>query len=285
MNLNPDDPQEGIYFNVPEPIYRRAKGYSQSQLKECEYSMLHFKEALTTKRKPTAAQIAGTLLHGLVLQKRELFAVVPPNAPNKPTKSQLNAKQPSDATVAAIKWWQDFRCKHPDKEYICQADADLLYAQRDAILKDPDASEMISRASNFEVAAFKLHSTGLMLKGLADCICEDDNQYTVVPDIKTCMVGGASYRQFQKTIADYGYHRQAAFYTDLFGASFFLFICVEKEPPYATACYQADPEMIRIGRRENEEDLLAVAQCEKTGVWPGYPSGIIQISLPEWKKK
>lgn len=284
MILNPEAPKEGIYFNVPEPIYRKARGVSQSMLKECEYSMLHYKTALTVKHKPTPEQVNGTLLHGLVLQRKELFAVVPDNAPNKPTKKQLSAKQPSEDTKHAVQWWEAFRRLNPGKEFISREDADKLYAQRDAIMSHPDAAEMLSRSSKFEVAGFKKHHTGIMMKGLADCITTDDNNFTVIPDVKTCRVGGASYSEFQREIPKWGYHRQAHYYTEIFGASFFLFICVEKEPPYAVACYQADYGMIARGHQENERDLMRVAECERTGIWPGYSSGIVSISLPEWMR-
>ncbi len=285
MTLDPTNPQEGIYFNVPEPDYRRAPGYSQSQLKLCEHSMLHFRTAIDAPPTPsTAAQIDGTLIHALVLQKKELFAVIPKDAPKQPTKAQLKAKKPSEDSIFAINYWSIFRGQHPNKEFITQDEADTIHRIRDAIMADPDASEMLSRSNRFEVAGFKKHSTGLMLKGLADCLTVDDNNFTVVPDIKTCQLGGASKEAFQAAIADYGYYRQAAFYLDLFEASFFLFIAVEKEPPFAVACYLADSRMVRIGREQNERDLERIAQCELTDTWPGYPSGIQTIGLPDWKK-
>lgn len=284
--LNPEAPEEGIYFNVPEPTYRKAKGYSQSQLKEAEYSMAHFRAAVTAPpSKPTADQVTGTLLHALVLQKKTLFVVVPEDAPNKPTKTQLSAAKPSPATVDAIQWWQGFRTIHVGKEFVSAETASNLHAMRDSIMAHPEAAEMIDRAKGFEVAAFQRHHTGLLLKGLADCLTTDDNDLTVVPDVKTCQVGGASPYAFSKAIADWGYHRQAAFYKQLFEASFFLFIAVEKEAPFACSCYLADHDMIVAGYRENEHDLARIAECEKTGVWPGYPTGISQIGLPEWKKR
>lgn len=286
MNLNPEDPAEGLYFNIPEPIYRKAKGYSQSQLKEAEYSMAHFHAAITSPpRKPTNDKVIGTLLHALVLQGKELFVVVPENAPNKPTKIQLSAANPSPETLDAIQWWRRFRAENEGREFVSYKTAGNIRSMRDSIMTHPEAKEIIGRASGFEVAAFRKHHTGLLLKGLADCLTTDDNDLTVVPDVKTCQVGGASPYAFSKAIADWGYHRQAAFYKQLFEASYFLFIAVEKEPPYACACYLADHDIIVAGYRENERDLARIAECEKTGIWPGYSTAIQNISLPEWKKK
>ncbi len=285
LNLNPDDPQEGIYFNVPEKVYRMAQGWSQSDLKESEYYMLHcFEAKFGAKKKSTDAQVTGTLLHALTLQKKELFVVVPDGAPNKPTKTQLNAKKPSEETVAAIAWWKAFEAQHHGKEFVSAKEAFELRTMRDAIFANEDAAEMLGRTNQFEVAGFKKHHTGLMLKGLADAICIDDHNYIVVPDIKTTQRGGASYDAFQKDILWWGYHRQAAFYIDLFGASFFCFICVEKEPPYAVACYWADPlTVVSRGRAENEQDLMRIAECERTGVWPGYPKGIQTMTLKDYR--
>jgi exodeoxyribonuclease VIII len=256
QNFNPTNPEEGIYPNLPEPIYRKAPGISQSALKEMEYSPAHYRSYVTAPPTPsTPDQLIGTMTHALILQKKELFTVIPADAPKMPTKAQVNAKKPSDETKEAISWWNQFRTANPGRELIDREDADRMYAMQRSVLAHPIASEVLKRASGFEVAAFKLHHTGLLMKGLADCVCTDDNNMTTIPDLKTTGLGGASFYKFRKAIFDWGYHRQAAYYLDLFGASFFMFIVVEKEPPYAVACYNLLPASLHKGRSDNERDL------------------------------
>lgn len=269
MTLNPTNPEPGIYFDVPEPIYRRAPGISQTALKACEMSMAHFRQVAFGSRpsEPTDAQIVGTLTHALVLQGRKLF--VP-----RPKGMTFQTKEGKE--------WKKAQKLEPVSREIA---ADL-YRMRRAVWSNPTARAILERDGNAEVAAFKVHEkTGLMLKGLADFLVTDDNLMTVIPDLKTTTEGGASEKEFSKTIYNYGYHRQAAFYLDLFGATHFVFIVVEKVAPYAVACYALDHDAIAVGRWENERDLARVAECVRTGVWPGYPDVLLKIGLPEWARK
>lgn len=286
MTFDLTNPAEGIYPNLPEPIYRGAKGISQTQLKKMEFSSSHYFAAINAPPKlPTPDQIIGILTHALVLEDKELFVVLPEDAPKKPTKAQLGAKKPSQDTQDAIAWWNSFRMANPGKEIIEREEADQLYNIRNAVVRHPIAGEILLRSRQFEVGAFKRHSTGLMMKGRADCLCVDDKEMTTVPDLKTCGFGGASAQEFSWAIYNWGYHRQAAYYLDVFGATYFVFIAVEKEPPYSVACYHLTPESIAKGREENERDLQIVAQCEQSGIWPGYPQSLARIGLPPQKLK
>lgn len=287
MTFDPTSPEEGIWPDIPEKLYRSASGVSQSMLKETDLSMAHYFAYVNgPPRKATKDQITGTLTHALTLQNKILYAVIPEDAPDKPTQKQINAKKPSPATVDAIAWWNHFRSVNAGKELITQENADQIANMRDAVLDHPISSEIILRASHFEVAAFKKHSSGLMMKGLADCLCVDDRQFTTVPDLKTCAEGGASEHAFTKAIfQDWGYDRQAAYYLDLFGATYFVFIAVEKEPPYAVACYDLDAEDVAWARRANDAALHRIAECQKTGIWPAYATGITTLRAPEYVRK
>lgn len=268
MTLNPTNPEPGIYFDVPEPVYRRAPGISQTALKACEMSMAHFRQVAFGSRpsEPTDAQIVGTLTHALVLQSKKLF--VP-----RPKGMTFQTKEGKE--------WRKAQKLEPVSREIA---ADL-YRMRRAVWSNATARAILERPGNTEVAAFKRHEpTGLMLKGLADFLVTDDNLMTVIPDLKTTTEGGASEKEFSKTIYNYGYHRQAAFYLDLFGASHFVFIVVEKVAPYAVACYALDHDAIVLGRRENGADLLRVKQCIDSGIWPGYGDELKKIGLPVWVK-
>lgn len=136
------------------------------------------------------------------------------------------------------------------------------------------------------MACWKTHEpTELLIKGRADRVTTDNSDYIVIPDLKTVPRGGASREEFTRDIYKWGYYRQAAFYLDFFGATFFVFIVVEKEPPYAVACYNLDARAIQLGRFENERDLALVKRCSDSGKWPAYPAGLGEISVPEWVLK
>jgi len=289
MTFNPANPEEGIYPNLSEKVYRAAPGISQSMVKEMEYSPAHYHaKVFGPPSEPTDAQIIGTLTHALVLQNRCLFAAIPANAPRRPTKAQREAKKPSPETIGTIEWWRHFEASHQGRELLDQETCDSIHRIRDSVMAHPTASAILARAQpqDTEVAAFKRHeATGLLLKGLADVVVSDDAMMLTIPDLKTCQLGGASKEEFSKSIYNWGYHRQAAWYLDLFGATYFMFIAVEKEPPYAVACYNLDRESIERGRHENERDLAIIKKCTDENKWPSYHEGIETIGVPDWVKR
>ena len=62
----------------------------------------------------------------------------------------------------------------------------------------------------------------------------------------------------------------------------FVFIAVEKKPPYGVGVYVLDSESVEIGRAQYRLDLQRYAECERTNVWPGYGDKIQTISVPAW---
>jgi hypothetical protein len=90
---------------------------------------------------------------------------------------------------------------------------------------------------------------GMLLKGRVDIVAIDQHGATTIADVKT--TEDASIEAFSKTIAQYGYAQQAAYYMDLLGASHFVFIAVEKTAPYAVGVYCLDAASIAVGREKN----------------------------------
>ena len=109
--------------------------------------------------------------------------------------------------------------------------------------------------------------------------------WEMVADIKTCDC--ASQTAFERSVADFNYHRQAAFYQDGCRAvgidiKHFVFICVEKSAPYGVAVYRLLDDAIGLGREENERLLTKYAACERNNDWFGYENEFKDVSLPVW---
>jgi hypothetical protein len=129
-----------------------------------------------------------------------------------------------------------------------------------------------------------------------ECKCRPDflavekdrpEQVTAIVDVKTCV--DASADGFARAIATLGYDVQAAFYQDglkaLTGRAIpFYFIAVEKDAPYAVACYKASDEVIEVGRSKYRAALQLLRWCMENDRWPAYqPNGEIEeINLPRW---
>jgi len=111
--------------------------------------------------------------------------------------------------------------------------------------------------------------------------------FGMLADIKTCI--DASPSGFSKACAAFGYDVGAAFY--LAGCNIalqgiyyseFVFICIEKEPPYSVACYLADSEFIQAGQRKIAPVMDVYQECLETNTWPGYEDGLVALSLPRY---
>ena len=96
----------------------------------------------------------------------------------------------------------------------------------------------------------------------------------------------ASATAFGRSVKDYRYHVQDAYYSD--GYSYttqpcraFLFLAVSTtrdRARYPVHVYSLPPEQRAIGRTEYTEDLAVYSACMKSGKWPGVEA----LSLPEW---
>lgn len=135
--------------------------------------------------------------------------------------------------------------------------------------------------------------TGLLCKCRPDWY--DEATATVV-DLKTAL--DADPEKFAKAVANYGYHIQAAFYSDgirACGKPVKRFIFGVMEKPDDRNTFEADPRMmafyeLRIedmeaGRDTYVSSLAAINFCMINDEWEGYTNSIIQITRPHWAKR
>ena len=107
----------------------------------------------------------------------------------------------------------------------------------------------------------------------------------IIPDLKSCL--DASPEEFAKTIFNMDYHIQAAMYVDglkanNIDAKVFVFVAVEKEPPFAVGVYVLDNDYIEIGRQQYKKALQILAQCIKDNKYPAYSEDIVELKPPRW---
>jgi hypothetical protein len=61
------------------------------------------------------------------------------------------------------------------------------------------------------------------------------------------------------------------------------FVVVEAEAPHDVAVYHLDEEQIYMARETIAELLTRVAECERTGIWPGIAPEPQPLLLPRWE--
>lgn len=250
--------------------YRAAEGCNISALKEMALSPRHYLSAINEPPKPpTDAQKIGTATHSAVLENDWSGVVVRPEG--------------MDFRTSEGGKWK----KAQTRPIIDREDEKNIWGMSTALKNHPMASRILfGPGGRNEVCAWKVHErTGLLLKGRADRVTQDGQQKTVVVDLKTAQRGDASPQAFSREINNWKYHLQSQFYTQLFEASFFVFVAVEKAPPYAVACYCIDQESLQKAHEEIERHLAKVKECQEKGVWPAYSDDLMTIGIPEYAKR
>jgi hypothetical protein len=251
-------------------LYHEGPGISSSGLKEMLKSPAHYRAYRDKPQADTPTFRFGRLVH-LRLLEPELFK----------TSTIVEVKIPGDGRSAAVKAARaaqetQFAVDSLGKEILSPGEASQLEAIAKATSQNKLASAILGGGST-EVSVYWVdEATGVLCKARADLIRGE-----AIFDLKTCY--SAQAREFQKALVGYQYHVSAALYVDGFQTvmpvKHFSWIALEKTPPYAFGFYAADQELLNAGRVEYQKALLRYAECEATGVWPGYEQTFINVSL------
>ena len=255
---------------MPATQYHAEKAIGHSGIVKMLKSPAHLREYLDHPHQPTPAMAFGTAVHTYVLEQdrfAEEFVVA--------EKFDRRTKEGKEAAAR-------FEEANQGKIVITSEEMATLTLVQRAVFAHQGAARLLS-VGDAELSAFWTNAdTGL------NCKCRPDwfNGEAIV-DLKTCV--DASSSGFSKSIANFGYDIQAAYYVDGIKAVTgmelpFLFVAVEKDAPHAVAVYRADPDVIEIGRKKYRAALQLLKWCQASGNWPAYqPGGEIElISLPRW---
>jgi len=280
--------------------YHALKAVSPSGIKLLKRSPLHFKDAILADdriiKKPTLEMLKGTALHTAALEPKlwdTTVVVVPATAPRRPTKAQLQAKSPSKDTQSSIEWWQEFDANTADRIVLDIDDAEDVLRMADAVLAHPAARFLLNMPGRREASyTYTDAATGVECKTRPDWHSDDGR---IVLDVKTA--ADASRPEFERSTANFDYHVQAAWNLDAQGGELFLSLVVENVRPYAVAIYPASQAMLDAGRRRIHGGICprtgdpivgalpTLAECWRTGHWPGYGDAIQEpLDLPGWVK-
>ena len=129
-----------------------------------------------------------------------------------------------------------------------------------------------------------------------NCKCRTDvlteiGENLIIVDLKS--TDNAETEAFMRSAIKYGYDFQSGYYTEGVKLNtgrepLFVFIAIEKKPPYAINILQADKLLIRRGYDVFRELIGIYADCKKTDNWYGYLGKFNQINnlaLPAYLAK
>lgn len=254
--------------------YHAAEGLSKSMMDKINKSPAHFKYSQEHPEEPSEAMVLGSLLHTLVLEPKLLkkeYAVMP--AIDK-------------RTTAGKAAYAEFLELNANKTIITEEQLETVSKWAEAIKNHPRAKVLLKpRTGQNEVSIFwKDKLTGEICKARLDRIVDD-----YIIDIKTA--ASAQPDDFQRKAYDLGYHRQAYWFSEAYEQEFgkqpagFLFITVEKTPPYNVVVYAATEFFIEVGGIDSRKLLNTYHECKRTNNWFGYDGAnqVVQdLSLPNY---
>ena len=262
----------GIY-EIENEDYHNSEGLSRSALLTFKKSPLHYwsqyKRDDIKSEEDTAALTLGNAVHCYILQ------------PEKFNQYYHVVDKPDCRTTKGKEEWANINATHGHK-IILPAKVFNEVEKMGQAFKNHELANKFINGAQFEKSIFwKDHVTGILCKTRPDIWLPN-----IIADIKTTV--DASERAFQRDMAKYGYHIQAAMVQDgIYHATdkwieTFVFIAIEKDDPYAIGIYELDNDSIEKGREEYKK-LLSDYQPYKENdvkIWPSYKPTV--ISLPSY---
>ena len=256
----------GIYTSdqLSNEQYHAAAGISKSGLDLILRSPAHYR--FSEKREATRAMEIGTALHCAILEP-ERFAA-----------DYMLLREVTDRRASAYKE----ACKVWSAERVLTGtEADRVAGMQESVLSHPVLGRFVKATGRCELSVFATDpETGVLVKCRFDKLLDAK----LAIDVKKTQ----DLRDFGKSVANYGYHMQAAFYTDVWkwatgeDLDGFMFAAVEEQMPHASAMITLDDEAIDIGRMEYRKALNTYAECFERDEWNGIYQELAPVQLPSW---
>lgn len=262
---------------MTEKEYRQHPAISRSALWKIAESPEKFKWYMEHPQEPTAALIFGQAFHKMALEPETFYNefAVAPNCDRR-TKSGRES-------------WNDFCNDSIGKTVIDTATHEKIIDMVAALYAAPYVKKLLN--GEREKAVFWTDEmTGEDCQARYDVFTEVNGQPIIV-DLKT--TADASTDGFMRHAINFGYDFQAAMYSEWVKHTtgqtpLFVFIAIEKEPPYSVNILQADEAFVQHGYDVFRELLGTYHDCKVNDNWWGYLGayGVINnLNIPAWLAK
>lgn len=272
--FGPEPKEPGIYKGIPNEEYHAGPEVSKTTLDHVNQSpgaVLWSKKAPEDEENKEALNI-GDALHALLLEPErfddQYFCVTAP------------VERRSNAGKAH---WQSIVNEAGKRPILMKEDVRKLKLMHDSVMAYPDARMLLEADGLAEPSIYwKDKRTGV------NCRCRPDKaiiKHNVCLDVKST----ADIAKFWRSVWEYRYHVQDAFYSDGWAAGLntdlpdFVLLVVST----SINCGRYPVKLIRLtdyykdlGRRAYQENLDTYADCLANDEWPGIET----LDAPAWAK-
>lgn len=276
-------PTPGVYYDMSFAEYLALRAISNSGLSRAKKSLRHYREAV--QKETTPAMRLGSLVHCGRLEPlavAERYVVMPEFEYDEANRTKGGEIPSSPRSTGYYKdKVKDFQRVNADKEVVTREEYDKMLGMVKSIAADERASAWLNTSGFVEVSIVWIdEESGLTCKARIDHAAKD---FSRISDLKT----SGNAQKFANAIADWGYHRQMAHYSNgvkslgLHESPECCLIAVESESPFCTRSAPMHEEDLVVGRQEVQRLLLDICEARQTNEWPGYTSPDYW-RLPSW---
>jgi len=237
--------------NLTHSNYYQDREYiSNSMLNHISISPEYFKHMYDNQQIATPAMKLGSAIHMDILQPGEFlkhYAISP-----KFDKRTKKGKED----------FAEFTKNNMFKNIISESDYELITEISLKVMNDTAVHQLLKHGEAEKIVTWHNKHHDVKCKGMLDYHRDD-----MIIDLKTTK--DCSYSGFMKSMIQYKYHKQAAFYMDAVKATRFIIVAIEKTAPFAINIFELGDDMIDEGRDMYNQELEIYKYCIDNDYWPG----------------
>lgn len=225
------------------------------------------------RAEPTAAMVMGSAVHSAILEP-DLFPSEVIEAPEFDRRTKVGKAE-----------YEAFKAANAGRIILPPEDYATCLAIRDAVHTHPVAAGLL-QGGKAEQSFYAIDpETGELIKCRTDYLHDSG---AMIVDVKT--TEDASPAGFGKSSANFRYPIQTAWYNRVLDTCYgehpetWVFLAVEKKPPYAIGLYFMEPELLERAAIAAQRDFMRIVEHRRSGEWPDYGIEPQPLVLPGWSK-
>ena len=273
--------KQGIVIETNAEYHGYTEAISKSRLARMSVCPSYFKWHEDNPQEPTQDMVEGSAFHKLVLEPETFDKefIVAPKYDRRTKEGKLAYNHFCELVQSGI-------------SVITEEQYEMICGMRDSIMRNPYARKLIN--GNVEQSMYFVDDmTGVRCKVRPDVWRKVGDRIAVI-DLKSTK--SAMPALFANDVVKYHYDLQSYMYCN--GISKvkevpienvdFVFIAVEKKPPYLVNVMQADKYVLQKGEADFREYIGTYADCVRTENWfglNGEHDQINNLTLPSYLLK
>lgn len=257
--------------------YAVIDGLRASDLKLLKRSPAHWRASKTAPKKKTDALAFGTLFHTAIEHPAKFLEtyIIEPDVDlrTKKGKEELEAFKSTvkpDAIVVPFDWADDL---------VGMLRSCMNHKLLKNLLKDGVRETSLFVEDDQTGTLLQCRPDFVSAKGFLVDIktTRDASESFFLNEIFSSRFSGSPFYALQAA-----HYAHCARLSQVCNGDSFIFVAIEKEPPYGIMIYPMDEGCLGPGEQWRAELTKLYTECKRTDIWPCYPERAVNVFPPEW---